>query len=104
MRERSRMFRGNPFKTQKNRRYNYTPRYYKGKESGNPYDFDSKFARYRDTYNANDFGHQWSEAREKMRHRGNRSFSPLLLMIIGVLVLSALYILDFDLSLFTTFP
>ena len=59
------MFRGNPLRVRKNRRYNYTPRYYKGKEEGNPYDFDSKFARYRDTYNTNDFGHQWKEAREK---------------------------------------
>ena len=98
------MFRGNPLKIRKNRRYNYTPRYYKGKEGGNPYDFDSKFARYRDTHNANDFGKQWQEAREKMRHRGNRAVSPLLLLIIGVLTLIALYIIDFDLSLFTRFP
>jgi len=98
------MFRGNPLKIRKNRRYNYTPRYYKGKEGGNPYDFDSKFARYRDTHNANDFGQQWQDAREKMRHRGNRTVSPLLLLIIGVLTLIALYIIDFDLSLFTLFP
>ncbi|MGC6421373.1 MAG: hypothetical protein ACON47_02840 [Flavobacteriaceae bacterium] len=97
------MFRGNPFKTQKNRRYNYTPRYYKGKEEGNPYDFDSKFSRFRETYNANDFGHQWKDAREKMRHRGNRSISPLLLLLIGLLSLLALYVLDFDWTLFTQF-
>ena len=98
------MFRGNPLKIRKNRRNNYTPRNYKGKEGGNPYDFDSKFARYRDTHNANDFGQQWQDAREKMRHRGNRTVSPLLLLIIGVLTLIALYIIDFDLSLFTRFP
>ena len=27
------------FKLKKNRRYNYTPRYYSGKEGGNLYDF-----------------------------------------------------------------
>ena len=42
------------FKLKKNRRFNYTPRYYDGKELGNPYDFDSKFSKYRDTYNQND--------------------------------------------------
>ena len=33
------------FKLKKNRRFNYTPRYYDGKELGNPYDFDSKFSK-----------------------------------------------------------
>jgi hypothetical protein len=94
------MFKGNPFKLRKNRRYNYTPRYFKGKDVGNPYDFDSKFSKYRDTYNSNDFGQQWQQAREKMRHRGNRGMSPTLLVIIVLLVLLFLYIIDFDLSLF----
>ena len=45
------------FKLKKNRRFNYTPRYFKGKDQGNLYDFDSKFPKYRDTYNKNDLGH-----------------------------------------------
>lgn len=98
------MTQGKLFKSQKNRRYNYTPRYYRGKEGGNPYDFDTSLVRYRDTYNANDFGYHWATVREKMRHRGNRSFSPLLLFIVGLLGFIALYILDFDLTLFTQFP
>ena len=36
---------GSPFKLRKNKRYNYTPRYFNGKDIGNPYDFDSKFAK-----------------------------------------------------------
>ena len=50
------MFKSNLFKLNRNRRYNYTPRYYQGKEIENPYDFDSTFNKYRDTYNANDYG------------------------------------------------
>lgn len=88
------------FKLKKNRRYNYTPRYYSGKNAGNPYDFDSKFSKYRDTYNQNDFGQQWQEARMRMRNRGNRSISSRLLMIIALLVLIFLYVIDFDLSIF----
>ncbi|MCH1418510.1 MAG: hypothetical protein L7U68_08220, partial [Flavobacteriaceae bacterium] len=65
-----------------------------------PYDFDSTFNKYRDTYNANDFGKKWQEARVASRNRNNRSFSPTLLIIIGVLVLIFLYIIDFDLSIF----
>ena len=95
------MFKSNLFKLNKNRRYNYTPRYYEGKEIENPYDFDSKFSKYRDTYNANDFGKKWQEARLESRHRGNRAVSPLLLAIIAVLTLIFLFIIDFDLTIFS---
>lgn len=90
----------NIFKLKKNRRYNYTPRYYNGKDAGNIYDFDSKFTKYRETYNKNDFGQQWSETRKQMRTHKNRSISLRLLLIILALVLVSLYILDFDLSIF----
>ena len=40
------------------------------------YDLNSTFSKYRDTYNANDFGKKWEEARLASRHRGNRTFSP----------------------------
>ena len=88
------------FKLKKNRRYNYTPRYFSGKEGGNIYDFDSKFSKYRDTYNRNDFGQQWNEARLKMRTRNNRGISYRLVIIILIFVLAFLYVIDFDLSLF----
>ena len=94
------MLKSNLFKLRKNRRYNYTPRYYKGKGDGNLYEFDSKFSKYRDTYNSNDIGQQWKNARMQMRTRKNRSFSLRLLSIILVLFFLALYILDFDLSIF----
>ena len=91
------------FKLKKNRRFNYTPRYFKGKEQGNPYDFDSKFSKYRDTYNKNDLAHQWKEARLKMRIRSNRGFSLRLFIIISTLLLLFLYIIDFDFSIFTVY-
>ena len=52
------MLKSNLFKLNKNRRYNYTPRYYRGKEEGNLYEFDSRFSKYRNTFNSNDFGNQ----------------------------------------------
>ncbi len=94
------MLKSNLFKLRKNRRYNYTPRYYKGKEDGNLYEFDSKFSKYRDIYNTNDMGQQWKEARMQMRTRKNRSLSLRLFSIILILFFLAFYILDFDLSLF----
>ncbi len=88
------------FKQKQNKRFNYTPRYFKGKNTGNPYAFDSVFSKYRETPNSTDFGAHWKEARQGSRHRGNRSFSIRLFLIIGILVLLSLFVLDFDISLF----
>lgn len=95
------MSNSNLFKLRKNRRYNYTPRYYKGKVEGNIYEFDSKFSKYRDSFNSNDFGQQWKEARIQMRTRKNRSISVRLIIIVLILVFLSLYILEFDLNIFT---
>ena len=76
------MLKSNLFKLNKNRRYNYTPRYYRGKEEGNLYEFDSRFSKYRNTFNSNDFGNQWQDARVQMRTKKNRSISLRLLLII----------------------
>ena len=94
------MLKSNLFKLNRNRRYNYTPRYYRGKEEGNLYEFDSRFSKYRNTFNSNDFGNQWQDARVQMRTKKNRSISLRLLLIVLGLVFVCLYILDFDLSIF----
>ena len=95
------MSNSNLFKLRKIRRYNYTPRYYKGKVEGNIYEFDSKFSKYRNNFNSNDFGQQWKEARIQMRTRKNRSISIRLIIIVLILVFLSLYILEFDLNIFT---
>lgn len=83
------------------KRFNYTPRYYKGKEGDrNLYDFDSAIRRDRETYSYNDFRANWDEARNNSRHRGNRIINTRLLMIVLVLILLFLYIIDFDLTIF----
>ncbi|CAN5211736.1 hypothetical protein BH23BAC2_BH23BAC2_04270 [soil metagenome] len=92
---------GNFFKLSRNSRYNYTPRYYKGKDTGNLYEFDSKFNKYKNTTNANDFGAHWADARGSSRNRGNRELNSRVIIIILILVLVVLWILDFDLSIFS---
>ena len=96
------MFKANLFKLNRNKRYNYTPRYYQGKTIENLYDFDSKFNKYRETYNENDLAKQWQDARSENRNRSNRSFNTTLLVAIAVLTLIFLFIIDFDLSIFST--
>lgn len=93
-------FKRNSFKLPKNKTFNYTPRHYKGKETGNPYDFDSLINKDRDNVNYNDFRSHWGEARTNSRHRSNRSFNMRMLVIVLVLVVVVMYILDFDLSIF----
>ena len=96
----------NFFKLKRNRRFNYTPRYYKGKEEVNDpsgiyrFNFDSRFSKNREAYNKNDFGQRWSEDRKKMRVYSNRFFSLRLALIILFLVLIFLYIIDFDIEIF----
>ena len=92
----------NFFKQRTNRRFNYTPRYFKGKKDEQPFDFDSPFLKYRDIPNKNDFGAHWQTARSDSRTRSNRGFSRLFYLVLIVLILIALYILDFDLSIFNT--
>lgn len=88
------------FKLPRNKSFNYTPRYYEGKEKGNVYDFESKFYKDRETVNYNDFRAHWGEARTESRHRGNREINYRLIAIIAVLIFIFLYIIDFDLSIF----
>lgn len=88
------------FKLPKNKSFNYTPRYYDGKDLGNPYDFDSVFYKNRDSVNYNDYRSHWKQARNESRHRGNREVSFRLIAIVLVLILLFLFVIDFDLSIF----
>lgn len=87
-------------KLPQHKQFNYTPRYYKGKEDINIYDFDSAIKRNRETFSYNNFRAQWFEAREASRHRGNKSLSLRLWLIVFVLLFLFLYIIDFDLTIF----
>lgn len=84
------------------KRFNYTPRYFEGKKQDqNLYDFDSAIRRNRDSVNYNDFRAHWGEARTNSRHRGNRQVTFRLLLIVVTLILVFLYIIDFDISIFS---
>lgn len=91
------LFKGLP----KNRRFNYTPRYYKGKEDINESAYPTKFDAYSEELNKNDFSGHWHESRLTSRNRNNSGFNTTIYIIILVLVFISLYILDFDLSIFS---
>ena len=85
-----------------NNRFNYTPRYYKGKEDAEESNqHPTKFDAYSDTYNDNDFGSHWQQARLDKRNRGNTGLNATILIIVALLLFGFLYIIDFDLSIFS---
>ena len=69
------------FKLPKNKRFNYTPRYYEGKEEGN-------------------FTEEWRSIRSESRNRKNAGVNKTFWIVLLVLILITLYFLDFDLSIF----
>ena len=89
------------FKINKNRRFNYTPRFFRGKEDVS-INFESKISRSRDQYNSIDMGMNWSDQRHKKRNTGNRGVNLTLILTVIFLILVFLYIIDFDLTIFYT--
>jgi len=87
-------------KLKTNNRFNYTPRYYNGKEHVDEAKYDTKIDAYTESYNKNDFGSHWKDARKSSRTRGNIEFNSTILIIVTILVFIFLWIIDFDLSIF----
>ena len=90
----------NFFKLSRNRRFNYTPRYYKGKEDASVFHSEGRLVNYRETFNENDRGKIWGDQRNRSRNRKNKELNKTLGLIIIILILIFLYIIDFDLSIF----
>ncbi|MFK7782404.1 hypothetical protein [Psychroserpens sp.] len=84
----------------KNKRFNYTPMHYDGKENVDASQYQTKFDAYAETYNKNDISGIWHENRLKNRNRNNSGFNRTILVLIGVFILIFLFIIDFDLSIF----
>ena len=88
-------------KLRKNRKYNYTPRYYDDKGEGSPFKMQPKLDKYRTTINApRGLKGKFSNAMADIRSAGDRNLKLRMLIIIVILILLFLYIIDFDLSIF----
>jgi len=88
------------FGKRKNKRYDYTPRFYKG--SGSPFEMKGKFDDYRDTLGASKgFKGKITSAVDDYRHNEDKEgANKRVLIIIAVLILIFLFIIEFDLSIF----
>ncbi|MFT4697713.1 MAG: hypothetical protein ACI9SJ_000843 [Flavobacteriaceae bacterium] len=89
-------------KTRKNKKYGYTPRYYNDNGEGNPYQIEHKFDKFRSTVGENQgLKGKFSNAIQELKTSESKGSSKTILIIVAVLLLFFLFIIDFDLSIFS---
>lgn len=89
------------FKLRKNKKYNYTPRYFDNKGEGNPFEIKHKFDDFRKTIGNNSgLKTKINNAFDELKETPNRKVNRRILIIVAVLLLIFLFIIDFDLSIF----
>ncbi|WP_460218807.1 riboflavin synthase subunit beta [Psychroserpens sp. MEBiC05023] len=87
--------------TRKNKKYSYQPRFYKGE--GSPFELKHKFDDYRVTASSNK-GLKTKFNNAVNDYKSNKDTSGAnrrVLIIIAILVVTFLFIIDFDLSIFS---
>lgn len=89
-------------KTRKNKKFGYEPRYWDNKGEGNPYKFKGKFDAHRTTLQSSGglmsrFKRAWSE----YKSAEDKSSNKTIILIVLVLLFGFLWIIDFDLTIFT---
>ncbi|MEH6538068.1 MAG: riboflavin synthase subunit beta [Psychroserpens sp.] len=87
--------------TRKNKKYNYQPRYYKGE--GNPYELKHKFDDFRVTVGSNKgMKSKLNNAVDDYKYNADKTgANRRIMIIIAALILVFLFIIDFDLSIFS---
>lgn len=89
------------FKLRKNKKFSYTPRFYKANEDGSsPFEIKHKFDDYRKTVGSTGLKGKFTNAFEELKDKPDREANRRILIIVAVLVLVFLFIIDFDLSIF----
>lgn len=78
------------------KKFDYTPRYYKGE--GNPYKIEHKFDEFRTTIGKKSLKAKFNHAIEESKN--SKGINKTILITVIILVFIFLYIIDFDLSIF----
>lgn len=81
-----------------NKKFEYTPRYYKGE--GNPYEIKHKFDEFRTTVGKRNLKQKFNDAVDELKKSESRGTNKTILIIVAILVFIFLYFIDFDLSIF----
>tara|TARA_B100000900_G_C20235890_1_gene575832 strand:+ start:220 stop:513 length:294 start_codon:yes stop_codon:yes gene_type:complete len=94
------MFKNSFFKLDRNKKFNYNPRYLKDNKYERSYSFNSRIKSSREDFVSSDRSSFWKEERVRRRIKENRSFNKLFLIILFLLFFMFFYIIDFDFSIF----
>lgn len=88
-------------KTRKNKKFDYTPRYFDNDGEGSPFQIEHKFDKYRKTVGDHKgLKGNFKNALSDLKESSDRNVNRRVLIIIAILILSFLFIIDFDLSIF----
>lgn len=86
-------------KTRKNKKYSYSPRYYKGE--GSPFEIKHKFDEHRTTVGPTPgLKGKFNNALDDFKNNPDREANRRTLIIAAILLLVFLFIIGFDLSIF----
>lgn len=86
---------------QKNRQFDYNPRFYDNKDKANPYKIEPKFDQFRSTLQTSrGLKNKINSAFDDTKRKGDRNIKIRMAVILAILVFVFLFIIDFDLSIF----
>jgi len=89
------------FKLRKNKKFSYTPRYYKSNEDGqSPFEIKHKFDDYRKTINSTNLKSKFTNAFDELKNEPDQEVNKRIFVILIILVVLFLFFIDFDLSIF----
>ncbi len=85
----------------KNKKFNYSPKYFDDKGEGSPYKIERKLDKYRTTGDSpGGLKSRWSAAMSDLRKDADRNYKIRFLLILAALILIFLFLIDFDISIF----
>ncbi len=86
----------------KNKKYSYEPRYYKNKDrDGSPFSIKQKFDDQRSTIHTKGLKTKFNNALRDYKEGTEQTAKKRIYIIIAVLILFFLWLIDFDLSIFS---
>lgn len=88
------------FIKRENKKFDYQPRYYKGE--GNPYELKHRFDDHRTTVGKNNgIKGKFNTALDEFKNSENGGLNRTIIIVIATLTLAFLFIIDFDISIFS---
>lgn len=94
------MLKNSLFRLDRNKKFNYKPRYLKEKKEYSVFNFDSRIKFSREDLNSNDRSSFWKQERLRKRIKVNNSFNKVFILVLVFLFFIFFYIIDFDISIF----